>query len=168
MTIPMRRSAQQLPESACIEVLARNTSGILALNDPEQGVPYQVPLSYGYHDGRITFHGATAGHKLDLLARDGHASFTVIDQDEVVPKDYTTRYRSVTCTGTLSVVEDDDERFSELMFMAERFWPGHRQEAQAEIDRFFDRTCVLALKISDMVGKENHELAEMRRSGALS
>ena len=41
--ILMRRKRQALSEEACIEVLERGTSGVLALNDSELGAPYQVP-----------------------------------------------------------------------------------------------------------------------------
>ena len=168
MTIPMRRAKQQLPPEACLEVLERGTSGVLALNDPESGYPYQVPLSYGYRSGKLTFHGAKVGHKIDLLHADCRASFTVIDQDEIVPEQYTTRYRSVTCTGTLRLVEDASEMRDELMFMAERFYPGHDDEATAEIERFVDACAVLVLELDGVVGKENTELAQMRRAGRLS
>ena len=104
--IPMRRKRQSLPEETCIEVLERGTSGVLALNDPEQGVPYQVPVNYGYRDGRLTFHGATVGHKVELLKADPRASFTVIDQDQIVPEQYTSWFRSVVCTGRLRLLTD--------------------------------------------------------------
>lgn len=165
--IPMRRKRQSLPEETCIEVLERGTSGVLALNDPEQGVPYQVPVNYGYRDGRLTFHGATVGHKVELLKADPRASFTVIDQDQIVPEQYTSWFRSVVCTGRLRLLTDPDERMDELMFMAERFWPDHEEHARAEIAGAFDHTAVLALDIETMSGKEAAELARRRRAGEL-
>lgn len=50
--ILMRRKRQALSEEACIEVLERGTSGVLALNDSELRAPYQVPLNYGYRARR--------------------------------------------------------------------------------------------------------------------
>ena len=97
----MRRAAQALTEDECVEVLLRGTGGVLALAGGPDEWPYAVPLSYAYRDGVITFHGAMEGHKHELIAANPNASFCVIDADEVVPADYTTRYRSVICFGTI-------------------------------------------------------------------
>ena len=86
---PMRRFRQQLSQEECRAILERGTSGVLAVAGDE-GWPYAVPLSYVYREGKLIFHCATAGHKLDGLRRDGRASFCVIDQDQVVPQEYTT------------------------------------------------------------------------------
>ena len=88
----MRRAAQALTEDECVEVLRRGTAGVLALAGGPDEWPYAVPLSYAYRDGAVTFHGAMEGHKHELIAANPNASFCVIDADEVVPADYTTRY----------------------------------------------------------------------------
>ena len=79
----MRRGRQALSEDACGEILARGTSGVLAVRGDE-GWPYAVPLSYVYSAGRVWFNCAPAGHKLDALRREEKASFCVIDRDEIV------------------------------------------------------------------------------------
>ena len=60
---------QQLSPEACIAILDRGTSGILALCG-DDGWPYAVPLSYAYRDGKLLFHCAVEGHKLDALRRE--------------------------------------------------------------------------------------------------
>ena len=62
----MRRKKQALSPAACDAILQAGTSGVLALAGAD-GQPYAVPLSYVYHEGKIYFHCAKAGHKLDLL-----------------------------------------------------------------------------------------------------
>ena len=89
----MRRRKQQLSESECSAILARGTSGVLALRGDE-GYPYAVPLSYVYDDRKIYFHSAKAGHKIDAIRSCSKASFCVIDQDEVVPEEYTTYFKA--------------------------------------------------------------------------
>ena len=86
----MRRFRQQLSPEECRAILSRGTSGVLAVTG-DGGWPYAVPLSYAYRDGKLFFHCATSGHKLDALERDGRASFCIIDQDQVVPAEFTTR-----------------------------------------------------------------------------
>jgi len=62
----MRRKKQLLPEDACIAILQKGTSGVLAVLG-DDGYPYAVPLSYVYHAGKLYFHCAKAGHKLDAI-----------------------------------------------------------------------------------------------------
>ena len=64
----MRRKKQALRPEDCARILAQGTSGVLALLG-DDGYPYAVPLSYVYHEGRVYFHSAMAGHKLDALRR---------------------------------------------------------------------------------------------------
>ena len=101
----MRRKRQALPPEACRAILEGGTYGVLALAG-EVGYPYAVPLSYVYDGERLYFHCARAGHKLELIRRDGRASFCVIGQDQVVPAEYTTYFRSVIAFGRISILED--------------------------------------------------------------
>ena len=70
----MRRIKQQLSDQAAEAVLLRGTSGVLSLLG-EDGYPYGVPLSYVYQNGKLLFHCATKGHKLDALRREEKCSF---------------------------------------------------------------------------------------------
>ena len=54
------------------------------------GYPYAVPLSYAWDSGKLLFHCARSGHKLDAVKRNPKASFCVIGQDRVIPDEYTT------------------------------------------------------------------------------
>ena len=79
----MRRKKQLLPEDETIAILRAGTSGVLAvLGDDDY--PYAVPLSYAYEDGKLYFHAAVKGHKLDALGRSEKASFCVIGADDIV------------------------------------------------------------------------------------
>ena len=85
----MRRKNQQLPRGECCRILEEATSGVLAVSG-DDGYPYAVPLSFAYADGRLYFHVAKSGHKLDALRRNPKASFCIIERDEIVPAEYTT------------------------------------------------------------------------------
>ena len=85
----MRRKNQQLLEEDTAAILREGSSGVLSVLG-DDGYPYGVPLSYLYEEGRLYFHCAVSGHKLDALRREAKASFCVIAQDEIVPKKYTT------------------------------------------------------------------------------
>ncbi|NLA77117.1 MAG: 5-nitroimidazole antibiotic resistance protein, partial [Clostridiales bacterium] len=102
----MRRFKQQLAMAECENILARGTSGVLALNG-DGGYPYAVPMSYVYDNGKIIFHSAREGHKYDAVLKSDRASFCVIDEDNVVPEKYTTYFRSVIAFGKIRILEDD-------------------------------------------------------------
>ena len=56
----MRLNGQQLSQEETIQILNKQTHGTLAINGAGK-YPYSVPVSYVYSDGKIYFHGATAG-----------------------------------------------------------------------------------------------------------
>lgn len=80
----MRRSRQQLTREEAEAVLSRGTSGVLSVLGDE-GYPYGVPLSYVYHDGKLYFHWARSGHKLDAVRACHKASFCVVDRTRWFP-----------------------------------------------------------------------------------
>ena len=103
----MRRKRQQLAEEESIAILEKATAGTLALLG-DNDYPYAVPISYVYHDGKLYFHSALAGHKVDAIRKCDKASFCVIEQDDVQPEKYTTFFRSVIAFGRIHIIEDDE------------------------------------------------------------
>ena len=161
----MRRFKQALTPDECAAVLERNTSGVLALTG-DGGHPYAVPLSYVWLDGRVYFHFATAGHKLDAVRADGRASFCVIDQDQVVPQEYTTYYRSVIAFGCVRILEAPEDIRAGAETLGRRYHPnGTQEDLSGEIQGAMGRMCILEMEISHMTGKEGRELMERRNRG---
>ena len=159
----LRRKKQQLPEEACRAILARGTSGVLAVAG-DGGWPYAVPLSYVYDGERIFFHCALSGHKLDAIARDDRVSFCVIDRDDVQPETYTTHFASVIVFGRARVLDEPGEKRRALEKLAARYSPEQEEGRTREISRLFDRVCMLELRIEHMSGKQARELAEKPRA----
>ena len=159
MTRQMRRERQQLDRASCEEILAKGTSGVLALSG-DDGYPYAVPLSYTGAEGKLIVHGAKAGHKLDAMRHEPRASFCVIGADEIVPERYTTHYRSVICFGRMRVVEEPDEMRRLTLLLGEKYWPGHAKEGNAEIDGAMSRLCVFVMDVERMTGKQAIELVK--------
>ncbi len=155
----MRRKRQQLSEAECRTVLERGTSGVLALSG-DDGYPYAVPLSYVYTGGKLFFHSAKNGHKIDAIKRSGRASFCVIDQDQIVPEEYTTYFRSVIAFGTVRILEDDNEKLEAVRRLALKYAPDDSEENRKRaIEREWKPLCMLEMKIEYMTGKEAIELA---------
>lgn len=160
----MRRTNQQMSHEESVAVLERGTSGVLAVSG-DDGYPYAVPLSYAYADGKILFHSAMTGHKLDAIQRCDKASFCVIDQDEVVPEKYTTFFCSVIAFGRVKVLEDDEAKRAAIDVLAKRYRPGHDDVRRAEIDGAMPRLCMLEMTIEHLTGKEAIEIVRKKREG---
>ena len=161
----LRRKRQALSPEACAAILDRGTSGVLALAG-DGGYPYAVPLSYVYDGERLYFHSANAGHKLDAVRRSPRASFCVIDQDQVVPEEYTTYFRSVIAFGTVRILEDVGEKRAAIGKLAVKYFPGDTAEGRnAAIDREWGPLCMLEMTVEHLSGKEAIELVRQRDSG---
>ena len=159
----MRRKNQQLPLKDCHRILQTATSGVLATAGDDD-YPYAVPLSFAYADGRLYFHVAKSGHKLDALRRNPKASFCVIEQDKVVPAEYTTYFRSVIAFGKVRIVDDNDEKRRGLDLLADKYSPNETAESrETEIDKLINALYVLVMDIVHLTGKEGRELAEQRK-----
>ena len=159
---PMRRHRQQLSQGDCAAILSRGTSGVLAVAG-DGGYPYAVPLSYVYQEGTLFFHCAKAGHKLDALRRCSKASFCVIDQDQVVPPEYTTYFRSVIAFGEVREVTDEAAKRRAIERLALKYAPDDSEANRAAaIDREWGALCVLELRIEHLSGKESTALAKER------
>ena len=77
----MRRFKQQISDEECIEVLKNAPRGVLSMIGDE-GYPYGIPIDHWYceEDGRLYFHGAKEGHKIDSLMKNDKVSFVVMDE----------------------------------------------------------------------------------------
>lgn len=159
----MRRVSQQLTDEEALSILQNGTSGVLALSG-DGGYPYAVPLSYACDGQSIYFHCAKEGHKLDAIRRCPKASFCVIAQDDVVPEDYTTRYRSAIAFGTVRMIEDEKEMRDAAEKIALKYAPNDTIQHRAQfIERTWPRLCLLAMRIDHLTGKEGIGLTRCRK-----
>jgi nitroimidazol reductase NimA-like FMN-containing flavoprotein (pyridoxamine 5'-phosphate oxidase superfamily) len=163
MHYPMRRIRQQLPKEMAKQVLERNTSGVLCLVGAD-GDPYGVPLSYAYDagHGRIFFHCALKGRKLDAIRHHAQACFTVIDQDRIVEEEFTTYFRSVMAFGPVRILSEDAEKRQAIEFLSLRFAPADDENRKKEIERLYPAFLMLELTVEELSGKEAKELVQAR------
>lgn len=157
----MRRKAQVLPEEVCRQVLDQCTAGVLAVSGDDD-YPYAVPLSYVMHQGILYFHCAKTGHKLDAIQRNSKVSFCVIDQDQNMPAQFTTYYRSVIVFGKARLVEDDAEKREALVGLVRKYSPDFMPEGHVSIQNAWSTVTVVAIDVDQITGKEARELAAQR------
>ena len=116
----MKRKERQLSTELTEKILNKSTSGILSVIG-DDGYPYGVPVSYAYSDGKIFFHCAKEGHKVDAIKNNPKVSFTVIAQDDVIPEKYGTDFASVIVFGKASFVEDPEEMLQSHIHIIEKY-----------------------------------------------
>lgn len=158
----MRRKAQQLSNEEAIQILKSCTSGVLALSG-DDGYPYALPLSYAYEDGKLYFHFAPEGHKLDAIMKNDKASFCVIHTDEVIQAAFTTQYRSVIVFGRARILTDDSEKRYALECLVEKYSPDFITEGAASIERNWDKFCAGELRVEHMTGKAAKEFINKKK-----
>ena len=157
----MRRQGQYLPENEVIDILTNATSGTLALMG-DDGYPYAVPMSHLYRDGKLYFHCAGEGHKIDAVRRCDKASFCVIEQDKVYPEEFTTLFRSVIAFGRIRIMENMEEKIVALRALSDKFSPGFIERRERTIGESISHTCMLEMEIEHVTGKEALALAQNR------
>ncbi len=162
----MRRKGQQLTQEETVDILLRATSGVLALHGAG-GYPYAVPLSYVYDDGRLYFHSALAGHKIEAIKNCAQASFCVVDRDDVIPEKYTTLYRSVIAFGQIHIINDEAEKMRVARMLGNRYNPNNDEALQKELQHGFNRMSVLCFDIEHLTGKESIELIRTKATGGV-
>ena len=156
----MRRNKQRLSEEATIKILNEATNGVLALNG-DNGYTYAIPLSFAYADGKIYFHAALSGHKLDAIKNNDKVPFCVVSQDNVIQETFTTHYMSAIAFGRIRVIEDNDnpEKRRGLELLAEKYSPSvSADKCQKTIDSQIKALVVMVLEIEHLSGKAAREL----------
>ena len=153
----MRRFKQQLAENATLEMLRNSTSGVLSLCGNDM-VPYGVPLSHVYDNGKLYFHSALAGHKVDLIRQNENASFTIIAKDEIHPERYTTYFQSVIVFGKVRIIEDEYRKKEILKILGRRCTPTDPEGLSKEIQNGINKCMVLEMSIEKLTGKQAIEL----------
>ncbi len=91
---------------------------VLHLGLVDEGLPYIVPMNYGFEfiDGQLVLyiHGAKKGYKLDVMRKNPVCCFemecNVQPFEGKVPCQYGTVYESVMGRGTVEILEDPEEK----------------------------------------------------------
>ena len=151
----MRRIKQQLSDEESLEVLKKAKRGVLSVIG-DGGWPYGIYLNPHFENGRIFFHGAKEGHKIDALKKDARASFTVIDEGTKDEGGWAYTFKSVVVFGRVEFVEDQNEAVEICRRLARRFNPSEA-DIEDEIRRAAAHVQVFALIPEHITGKRVHE-----------
>lgn len=148
---PMRRIRQLQSEEVCVRILKEQPRGVLAVHG-EDGYPYAFPMDYVYADGKIYFHCAREGHKIDAIRADDRVSFCVYNEGFRREGEWALNITSVVIFGRIRFIEDRDEAYKACRKLGEKYFPT-REELEYEMEHAFKRVQMLELTIDHMTGK---------------
>lgn len=151
----MRRFKQQLPEEENIDILQKAFRGFLSVSG-DGGYPYTVPINFLYKEGKLYFHSAVEGHKLDAIRSSDKACFTVIDDPKKEPDSWWYHVRSVICFGRVHILEDEKEKDNYLRQLGAKYFPDG-YDIESDMQRNAPRAIVLVFTIEHMSGKRVRE-----------
>lgn len=148
----MRDVGVPLSKAETIKIFEKQKHGTLAVNG-DDGYPYAVPISFVYINDTIIFHSSIAGHKLDRIRKDPKVSFCVIGQDNIVPDEFNTLYRSAIAFGKARIIVNDQEKREALREILKKYSPDFMKSGEKYIDGEWDNVAVVIIDIEHMTGK---------------
>ncbi len=147
----MRRNDKALSHEETLEIVKNGEYAVLATTGSDN-YPYAVPLNYAYDNGSIYFHCALSGHKIDNIAHNARVSLCIVDNAEVVPKEFSTKFRSVVVFGKAREVSGE-EKEEGLSAIINRFSSDHLEAGKKYIKNAWDKTKLIKIEVEHMTGK---------------
>lgn len=149
----MRRFGQQLTNEECMNLLKQEVRGVLSVFG-EDGYPYGLPIDFYYDeaDGKLYFHGAKEGHKIDAIKANNKVSFCVYDKGFLKPGDWALNIKSVIIFGKIAPVTDHEKIVSVCEKLCRKFTDDEAY-LQHELTHALPRVQILALTPDHMTGK---------------
>jgi uncharacterized protein len=154
----MRREKKKIQDTAVIdELLHICIVGRLGTNGAD-GYPRIKPLNFVHLDGKIYFHSATEGEKIDDIRRDNRVVFEIDEPigyvgSDVNPCSAKYLYRSVMIKGRAAIVDNEEERRRSLKALMGKYQP--EGGYGGFLPEKLTITAVVGIDIEEITGKED-------------
>ena len=149
----MRRFKQQITNEECIELLKKEKRGVLSIIG-DDGYPYGIPMNHWYceADGKLYFHSAKEGHKLDSIKMCNKVCYTVFDKGYCKEGEWALNIKSVVVFGRIALVSDE-EKAKEICTQLCRKFTNDEEYLEYELQNAFSRVQCLELTPEHITGK---------------
>ena len=150
----MRRKDRERDRAFAYEVIDRCEYGVAALGGAEDS-PYCVPLSLVRLGDVLYFHCALEGTKLDRLRQNPRVCISFVGSNQAAEDKFTTYFQSAIVTGTVVLVEDNQEKVDGLRALCQKLTPQYMTEGlfNAAIQHSLSVTSVWLVDMDDLSGK---------------
>jgi len=150
----MRRNEKEITDKNELEeILLKSKVCRLAMVDKDK--PYMVPMNFGYKDDNLYFHGASEGHKIDLIKKNPEVCFEV---DEVlkfkktqIACDWGLNFKSVIGAGKAVFLDAPSEKINALDIIMSQY-SGRAFEYSKKM---LEKTAVIKVTVDWMTGKKS-------------
>ncbi|HPR35768.1 MAG TPA: pyridoxamine 5'-phosphate oxidase family protein [Anaerolineaceae bacterium] len=170
----MRRKDREMDQDFARDVIDRSQYGVLACVTPG-GKPYAIPLSIARDGGRLVFHSATAGSKVDYLPDGQEVALTFVSHVQVPElfsleelatmanepgaaarlgsKVFTTEFESACVQGKVYELTESADKLVGLRCICEKFTPDKMAFFELAAENALKITKVYEIRIESLTGK---------------
>jgi nitroimidazol reductase NimA-like FMN-containing flavoprotein (pyridoxamine 5'-phosphate oxidase superfamily) len=132
----MAKPIKPMPNNEeCERILKGSYTGILVMCQDEE--PYAVPINHAYQDGRLYFHCAPTGRKLDMIRANPSVCYVVNtyfgDPEHLDGTRCHGDWESVIAYGKARVIEDPDELREAFTIFMEYYSPSHFKPSEESL-----------------------------------
>ena len=154
---PLRRTKNGIPEEAAKALLKNEKRGVLSVNG-DDGYPFTFPIGFIYDEaaGKIFFHGARSGHKVDSLKKDDKVCFCVYGNEFHKEGDWAPYVQSAVVYGRCRLITDAQITKERVRELGLKYYPS-AEEVEAEIAKDLRAVQLYEITIEHMCGKQIHE-----------
>lgn len=153
----IRKKKNALDITSTKKLLQQSRRGVLAMNG-DDGYPYAIPVNYLYDEDnkKIYFHGARAGHKVDVLKACDKVCFTVYGNEMIKEESWAPYMQSVVVFGRCHLLETNEKTMTVLKKFAMKYYPNEKM-VDEEILRAGKAAQLFEIEIEHLSGKEVQE-----------
>jgi nitroimidazol reductase NimA-like FMN-containing flavoprotein (pyridoxamine 5'-phosphate oxidase superfamily) len=150
----LRKKEKEITETDEIESIIRK-SLVCRLALADDGLPYIVPLCFGYRNNALYFHTAKKGRKIEILKRNNQVCFEFDIHPELKPGEracaWGMKYRSVIGYGTALLLEDPEQKRAALDIIMAHYADGPFEYSE----KAFGEALVIKVEVENMTGKKS-------------
>lgn len=149
----MRKKEKEITDrNEIIAIIAKAKVCRLAMLDGNR--PYIIPLSFGYHDNTLYFHGSLKGKKIDLIQENPNICFEFDHLIETTESDkacsWSMKFQSIIGFGKGCLLEGKEEKHKALAIIMAQY---SKQQFDFP-DKVLQSTAVIKVTIESMTGKQ--------------
>ncbi len=150
----MRRFKQQVSEDECQKILKTEKRAAFSVIG-DDGYPYTIPINFYYDetDGKIYFHGAKEGHKVDAINRCNKVCLTTWNQGFKKEGHWEWNATSVVVFGTISAVTEKAIIEDHLRKLATKYYPTADEVEKEMLSPAAEHVQMFSIEIEHMTGK---------------
>lgn len=150
----MRRFEQQVSAGECKAILRDEKRAAFSVIG-DDGYPYTIPIDFYYDegDGKIYFHGAKEGHKIDAIRKCSKVCLCVWNQGFKKEGHWEWNVTSVVVFGKAELVTDPAIIEDRLIKLGVKYYPTMDEVEEEMSSPAAERVQVFAIEIEHMTGK---------------